>query len=230
MRQVLLKKRETSIISNFLSRISLSLHEVNFLQTNMQKDLPYNIQILLKQIAEDDESAFRGVFDHFKEPFHAAAFKMTRSADIAEEIVQEVFVALWEKRKLVASAKKPEGYLFTILHNSIYTHFRKIAQERKLKSKIAQAEDKSENQIETLLLEKENRTILENVISRLPPQQRLIYKLAKQEGVSRDEIAKQLHISPNTVRNHLATAVEYLRAYFKKNESAIIWAVILMYL
>ncbi len=196
----------------------------------MRKDLPYNISMLLKQVAEGDEQAFRTVFDHYKAPFHATAFKMTRSADIAEEIVQEVFVTLWVKRKLVGGAKKPEGYLFAILHNCIYAHFRKLVLERQLKSKVAQAEEQSENLIETLLLEKENRTILENIISQLPPQQKLIYKLAKQEGVSREDIAKQLNISPNTVRNHLATAVDYLRAYLKKNESAIIWAVILMHL
>lgn len=196
----------------------------------MPKDLPYDTEILLKQIAEDDESAFRTVFDHYKEPFHATAFKMTRSADVAEEIVQEVFVTLWVKRKLVATAKKPEGYLFTILHNSIYNHFRKLVQERKLKSKIGKSEEGSENLIETLLFEKENRNILENVISRLPPKQRIIYKLAKQEGVSREEIAKQLNISPNTVRNHLATAVDYLRTCLKRTEPVIIWALILMHL
>lgn len=196
----------------------------------MHKDLPYDIKTLLKQVAEDDEQAFRRVFDHYKAPFHATAFKMTRSTDIAEEIVQEVFVTLWVKRKLVAIAKKPEGYVFTILHNCIYAHFRKLVLERQLKSKMAQAEEQSENRIETLLLEKENRTIIENIISQLPPQQKLIYKLAKQEGVSREEIAKQLNISPNTVRNHLATAVDYLRTYLKKNVSTIIWIITWMHL
>ena len=188
----------------------------------MLKDLPYDIKILLEQVANDDEQAFRVVFDHYKATFHATAFKMTRSKDIAEEIIQEVFVTLWVKRKLVAVAKNPEGYLFTILHNYIYSHFRKLAQERRLESMIEQEREDSDNYIEALLIEKENRTILENVISQLPHQQRLIYKLAKQEGVSRDEIARQLNLSPNTVRNHLAAAVEYLRIYFKKSVSAII--------
>jgi RNA polymerase sigma-70 factor (ECF subfamily) len=194
----------------------------------MQKDLSYDIPVLLKQVAQDNEQAFRIVFDHYKELFYATAFKMTHSADSAEEIVQEVFVTLWVKRILIGRAKKPENYLFTILHNCIYTHFRKLVLERKLRSTIAQVEEKIENRIETLMLEKENRTILENVISRLPPQQRLIYKLAKQEGISREEIAKQLNISPNTVRNHLATAVNYLRTYLKRRESDIIWALILL--
>ena len=191
----------------------------------MQNNLPYNISILLKRVAEGDEQAFRIVFDHYKEPFLAMAFKMTHSADTAEEIVQEVFVTLWVKRKLVAIAKNPEGYVFTILHNCIYAHFRKLVLERQLKSKMAHGEEQSENRIENLLLEKENTTIIENVISQLPPQQKLIYRLARQQGLSREEIALQLKISPNTVKNHLSAAMDYLRVYLKKSLSVIIWAI-----
>lgn len=196
----------------------------------MHKDLPYDIKILLRQVAEDDEQAFRRVFDHYKVPFHATAFKMTRSTDIAEEIVQEVFVTLWVKRKLIAIAKKPEGYVFTILHNCIYAHFRKLVLERQLKSKMSQAEEQSENRIETLLLEKESKTIIENVISQLPPQQKLIYRLARQQGLSREKIALELKISPNTVKNHLSAAMDYLRTYLKKSLSVLIWAITGMHL
>ena len=191
----------------------------------MQNNLPYNISILLKRVAEGDEQAFRIVFDHYKEPFLAMAFKMTHSADTAEEIVQEVFVTLWVKRKLVAIAKNPKGYVFTILHNCIYAHFRKLVLERQLKSKMAHGEEQSENRIENLLLEKENTTIIENVISQLPPQQKLIYRLARQQGLSREEIALQLKISPNTVKNHLSAAMDNLRVYLKKSLSVIIWAI-----
>jgi RNA polymerase sigma-70 factor (ECF subfamily) len=190
----------------------------------------YDIDKLLKQVAEGNEQAFRVIFDHYKAPFYAAAYKMTRSADIAEEIVQEVFVTSWVKRELIAEAKRPEDYLFTILYNCIYSHFRKLSQERQLKSKLAQDELQSEYQTEDLLNEKENKAILENMISHLPPQQKLVYKLAKQEGMTRAEIAKKLNISSNTVKNHLGAAVEYLRCYFKKDTSAIIWIAIWMQL
>jgi RNA polymerase sigma factor (sigma-70 family) len=188
----------------------------------MPKDLPYDIIKLLKDLANSDEQTFRLVLDHYKAPFHSTAFKMTRSEDIAEEIIQEVFVTIWMKRKLVADSEKPEGYLFTILHNSIYSHFRKLAQERRLEFKLDQQREDSYNNIETLLIEKEDRATLENVINQLPPQQSLIYKLAKQEGISREAIASQLEISPNTVRNHLAAAVERLRTCLKKSVSASI--------
>jgi RNA polymerase sigma-70 factor (ECF subfamily) len=196
----------------------------------MPGTLPYDITTLLEQVSQDNEEAFRKVFDHYKAPFYATAFRMTHAAGTAEEIVQEVFVMLWVKRKLAARAKNPEGYVFTILHNCIYAHFRKLAQERLLRSKAGQAEEESESPVESLLLEKEHRGIIENVISRLPPQQKIIYKLAKQEGMSREDIARQLNISPNTVRNHLAAAVVHLRNSLKKNASALIWAVIWMHL
>ncbi|MEO8822272.1 MAG: sigma-70 family RNA polymerase sigma factor [Ginsengibacter sp.] len=189
----------------------------------MPKEFSYDIVFLIKQVAEDDEKAFRIIFDNYKELFYSTAYKMTHSATIAEDIVQEVFVRIWIKRKLVASAKKPEGYLFTILHNCIYSHFRKMARERQLQLKVSYGEDMMENSIESELIEKENRANLENRINQLPPQQKIIYQLAKQENLSRDEIAAQLKISPNTVRNHLSAAVEYIKAHLKKDIAGMIW-------
>ena len=194
----------------------------------MHTESGYEIKTLIKQIAEDDEAAFRTIFDHYKAPFYSAAFKMTRSGSLAEEIVQEVFVKIWVKRKIIATAKRPADYIFTILHNCIYAQFRKLALEDKLKTTLAQDSEESEDSIQLLLLEKENKAILENIIDQMPPRQRLIYKLAKQEGWSREEIAKGLNISPNTVRNHLSAAIEFLRNYFRKNASIVIWTAIWM--
>src|SRR3954464_5742433 len=93
----------------------------------------YDIKTLLMQVGEGNEPAFRAVFDFFRERFYTASLRMTQSADIAEEIVQEVFVTLWIKRTQVAKAINPENYLLTVLHNCIYAHFRKLALEKALK-------------------------------------------------------------------------------------------------
>lgn len=195
----------------------------------MQSKGPYNAGTgvpLLKQVAEGDEIAFRQVFDLYKAPFHSAAYKMTRSVELAEDIVQEVFITLWNKRKHIGNLENPEGYLFKILHNCILAQFRKMAVERRLRAHLALENDDDNNPVEALLLDKENREILENVISQMPAQQQLVYRLAKQEGLSREEIASRLGLSPNTVRNHLSAAVEFIRNYFSKGASALVWLAI----
>ena len=74
----------------------------------------------------------------------------------------------------------------------------------------------SENVIETLLQEKEIRFAFESIVNKIPPQQKIIYRLARQEGITRDEIAEKINLSPNTVRNHLAAATSFLRSYYTK--------------
>jgi len=181
---------------------------------------------LVSRLAAGEESAFREIFENYKAPFHSVAWKITRSTDLAEEIVQEVFVAIWEKRQLIAAAQNPTAYIFTILHNSIYLHFRKLAQERKLKKTLSVQVDEAANFVDEFLYAKENRAFLDSIIRQLPPQQQLIYKLSKQGGLSREEIAARLQLSPNTVRNHLAQAVLFVREGLKKGASVIIWAII----
>jgi RNA polymerase sigma-70 factor (ECF subfamily) len=182
---------------------------------------------LLLRVAKGDELAFRAVYDFYKARFHAAAFKMTRSADDAEEIVQEVFITLWNQRTKVGGAQNPVNYFYKILHNTIYSHFRKLAHERQLKLKVAGNErDADESPVEERLIDKEELEILEAVITQLPPQQQLVYRLSKQQGLTREQIAEKLKISPNTVKNHLAVASEFVREHVKKGLSALIWAVI----
>ncbi len=179
------------------------------------------------QVSKGDETAFRAVYDLYKNPFYATALRITRSGDAAEEILQEVFIALWNKRVKVGEAINPVGYLFAILHNSIYFHFRKLALERQMKQRISeQSEEQDPSMVEELLLAKEKSNLLQVIVGKLPRQQQLIYRFSKHEGLSREEIASKLNISPHTVKNHLAKALEFIRQSFKKGASAVIWAII----
>jgi RNA polymerase sigma-70 factor (family 1) len=200
----------------------------NITTPGMAENLLYDIKNLLLRVGEGDELAFKAIIDFHKERFYAASLKMTHSCNIAEEIVQEVFVSLWIKRVQVAAAANPEGYLFTILHNSIYAHFRKLALEKAMKKKLLlQSEDNDSSPIEDILFAKEDREIFEAVINQLPSQQRLVYKLSRQQGLSRQQIACQLQISPHTVKNHLQQAIRFIGTYYKAGASAFIWVTIL---
>lgn len=171
---------------------------------------------LLQLISEGDEAAFIEIFDRYKDRFYAVALKMTRSPDSSEEIVQEVFVTLWIRRLSLSRVEHPVSYLFTIAYNTISTHFKKIALEKRAQERFSEKIPQSECQTEKMLEEKENRELLQNIIRQLPDQQQQIYRMSKQEELSREEIARQLNISPNTVKNHLLKAVKYIREHWNK--------------
>lgn len=169
---------------------------------------------LFKRITEEDETAFREVFNRYRGPFYAAALKMTRCVDTAEEIVQNVFVTLWVHRGGLAEVESPSAYLFASLYHDIYRHFREQAQQRNLRRQVLERTSFAENPTEESLSYKECESTLQHIIGQLPPQQQLVYRLSRQDGLSRDEIARQLHISPHTVKNHLLRALKHIREGF----------------
>jgi RNA polymerase sigma-70 factor (ECF subfamily) len=171
---------------------------------------------LLQRIAQEDEMAFRALFDLYKERFYATALKMTRSADIAEEIVQEIFVTIWLRRHALAEVEHPTAYLFTMVYHRVHAHFKKLALEKRVKQHIVNGNMDTECNSEDDMARKESQQLLQTLIRQLPAQQQQVYQLSTQEGLSRDEIASRLHISPNTVKNHLQKAVKYIRLHFSR--------------
>lgn len=177
----------------------------------------HNLAQLFIQLSEGREQAFRAIFDLYKARFYAAAFKMTRSEYQAEEIVQEVFVILWDQRHRLSGIEKPETYLFTIVYNSIYTSFKKIAAEKKVKESLSGQPEVFEASLEMMLQNKENERLLQRAVSHLPAQQQQAFQLIKLHGLSRDEAAARMNIAPNTVKNHLQEAMKFLRLYLERS-------------
>lgn len=178
----------------------------------MPEELPYQEKFLLLQIAAGDEKAFKKLFDLYKERFYAVVLKMTRSDEVAKDIVQEVFTNIWSKRESLVDITNPSSYFFTAVYRRVYHHFRKIALERKLLEAIPAVKE-SVNTTDEMVLANESSQLISTAISKLPRQQQLVFKLAKQEGLSRADIAQQLQISPNTVKNHLAEALKFIRTF-----------------
>lgn len=175
-----------------------------------------NDKSLFLHIAAGDENAFRELFDRYKIRFYAAALKMTRSEILAEEIVQEIFITLWLKRALLPTIEKPDTYLFTMVYNSVYRQFRKIALEKRTQLRAGIRSNEKVPETEEWLDARESQQMIHEAINKLPAQQQLVYKLSREGGLSREEIAHKLDISPNTVRNHLREALKNIRSYLQE--------------
>ena len=183
----------------------------------------------VRGLLENNEDVFRIIYDAYQRPVFAFAFYLTKSRDTAEEVTQEIFIRLWEKRAQL----KPDifllAYLKKMTQNLIMDIFRKAARDRNLQDHIfSNMESASQYSLDPTL-EKELSAIYVAALDSLPPQQRLIFTMRRDENLSYRQIADKLGLSRFTVRNHLAAAVHSIRHHVSENAElgAIIIAVFL---
>lgn len=178
-------------------------------------------QDLLIKLREGDEPAFVKIYNQYRSKVYAYALQLSKSADVAEEIVQEVFIRIWQKRAQINTALSFNAYLKKITLNHLLNHLKKVAREKTLQEQVLLNIDLSTRRTEDQLLEKELRKIYVEAISKLPAQKKLIYQLSRTDELSHDEIALQLNISKNTVKNHMVEASRFIREYVRKNGGII---------
>lgn len=163
------------------------------------------------QIASGDQRAFTALFDHYYDLFYGRAFVLSGSHYFSEELVQEVFVNIWKQRQHVAHADNPDGYLFRMFYREFHRRLREDAIQKKLHDATLEMPASEELTAEDIDALDRRITIVRKALEEMPPQRAMVFKLIKEEGMSRAEVAEQLHISQNTVRNHLAAAISQLR-------------------
>lgn len=172
-----------------------------------------NEQELLEKVAQGNEAAFGQLFNSHRDRIYTIAFKISKSSVIAEEIVQDVFLRIWQRRATLPAIQNFSAYLFIITRNDVCKALKGIANGYKISLLSEDSYSKEFNPVEDPLLEKEYDLVLRNAISRLPSQQKTVYHLIKDRGLKRDEVACQLRIQPETVKYHLAQAMKNIRAF-----------------
>ena len=176
----------------------------------------YDIKEYFQSLAIGDTGAFGTIFELYKKRVFAVALKMLKSETEAEEIVQDVFLSIWLAKAKLSDINNPEAYLFTITYNTIYAYLKKASRNKQLLNTIIDHLSQIQNITDETIAVHETGKLINEAIQQLPLQQRTIYELCKQEGLSYDEIAEHMHLSSNTVRNHLAEAMKKIRAFLKK--------------
>ncbi|MBB6274548.1 RNA polymerase sigma-70 factor (ECF subfamily) [Pedobacter cryoconitis] len=181
-----------------------------------QLDKLQNTDLLIK-LREGDESAFIQIYNQYRSKIYTYAYQLCKSSDTAEEIVQEVFIKIWQKKDQLNPELSFNAYIKKITLNHVLNHLKKVARERALQEQIFHTIEVSSNRTEDQMLEKELRKVYDEAIARLPQQKKLIYQLSRIEELSHDEIALKLNISKNTVKNHMVEASRSIRDYVSKN-------------
>jgi len=175
----------------------------------------YNERDLFRQVAGGDTAAFRTIFDAYRLRLYGAAFKLTKSDYAAEEIVQEIFTALWESRANLADVENPPAYIFTIAYNKTFRYLKKASNDQAFLATLAR-KGEGHSETEEYLDVRESEAMINDAVKILPPQRKLIYKMSREQGMSHAEIAEELNISPLTVKKQVQLALQSIRETLAK--------------
>lgn len=172
-------------------------------------------QLLLQQLAAGSEHAFTALYHAHRQHIFDVALLYAKNPDQAEEIVQEVFHKIWEKRETLADVLEFKNFLFIIARNCIFNQFKKSSQELAAQKNYLQTE--IVNDTDYRVRNEQCEELLHSAIASLPPQRKRIYQLAKEGGLSYEQIASQLSISRFTVKNQMTEALRFIRVQLHKH-------------
>lgn len=170
---------------------------------------------LLQLVASGDERAFRVLFNLYHHHLGNYIFHITKSQELTQEAVQDVFVKIWTNRASLAEINNFKAYLFVISKNHALNCLKKIASEKALTTHLDLWN--YDVQSEEADIDKERYTLVDQAIDQLPKQQKIVYLLSRHERLQYSEIANRLSISPKTVKKYLQISNESIISYIRKN-------------
>lgn len=176
-----------------------------------------HIESLCKKISQNsDQQAFKELYLAFFDSLYKFSFSIIHSSEFAEEAVNDVFLNIWEKRNSLKNIQNLRSYLFISTKNMSFNYLNKFRKERdtSLDDVLVHFES-DELTPETAFFTSEVRAEIEQAINQLPPKTKLVFQMAKVEGMKYKEISEILNISVNTIDNHIATAIKKLSQILK---------------
>jgi RNA polymerase sigma-70 factor (family 1) len=167
-----------------------------------------------------DEFAFRQIFELNFKRLASFCFRLLKNKEQAEEVVNDTLLSVWVNRDRLNEDLPIAPYLYTISRRLALNVLQKIAVSQKAIDQLWLNMEKVSNDTEEAVLLVDLQRFTEAALIHLPPQQQLIFRMSRYEGLNYDEIAAKLNLSRNTVKNHLVAALKTLKAHFNQSDVA----------
>jgi RNA polymerase sigma-70 factor (ECF subfamily) len=172
----------------------------------------------VKRLVEGDEKAFAALYNKYCRKIYTAAFNMTLSEDDAKDIIQDVFLKVWESRATIDPEQNFVAYLNTVCWHICLNMIKKETHRETLKNKWQQVAEMSEDpDRDDEDFHEKYLQLLEKAIAALPPQRRVIFEHCKLKEKTYDEVAHSMNITRGTVHDHIKKANKFIREYLTKN-------------
>lgn len=173
----------------------------------------YNENLLLVQLSQGREDAFEKIYRFYSPKLYYKLLKVLKSEFYAQELLQEVFLKIWNNREKIDAGKCFRSYLYCIAANNCYDFFRKVNRDKKLRNGFLVSFVPKYNHIEETLVSREDAGILLQAINALPLKRKQIFMLCKLDGKSYTEVSRELGISTSTISDHIVKANQFIRTY-----------------
>ena len=181
----------------------------------MRKDRHNQDQLIIK-LSKGNKAAFEELFNYYYPRLYNFSKKFLKLEEGIDDILQEVFIRIWENRKNIHSSNTFNSYIFTITKNLLLNELRSRLNNNKIKDKIFKLSVSKEY---TIIQDIEYNDLTEKVdqiIDTMPSKTKTVYELSRKEGFSNKEIAKKLEISPKTVEYHISQSIRLLKDKLKE--------------
>lgn len=184
--------------------------DANFSEGNQRK--------LLTQISLGDQTSFRQLYHQFYKKLLQFAFVLTRNKEVAEELVEDVFIKFWKNRKNAETIRNVRVYLYSATKNTCLNYLSSKAHQN-----ITQPFDAVNIELanphspEQILIYRETYTKIQSAIQTLPPRCKMIFKLIREDGLKYKEVAEILNLSASTVEAQMTIAIRRIAFIVKEN-------------
>jgi RNA polymerase sigma-70 factor (ECF subfamily) len=165
-----------------------------------------------------DYSAFDVLFKKYVKKLYAFVISITKDSFMAEEISQDVFARVWEKRARIDEHYSFQSFLFAVTYNETISHLRKTKAEKIKIESFTSYKNTSTNETEYEVEFRNLESITSTIIENFPDKRRQIFKMSREQGLTNKEIAQVLGISVKTVENQMTVALKKLREELGRNE------------
>ena len=177
----------------------------------MKDIVSYSDVELMREIKADNMFAFDLLYKKYSKKVFKFGYSILKSTEESENLIQDVFLNLWENRHTVKNDSSIKSFVFTITYNSAISVLRKKAREEKFIEYLKSLQELHEEPVNSEIEFNELSDKLDKIINKLPQRQKEVYQLHKIEGLTYKQIAERLNISVNTIENHMAGALKTIR-------------------
>lgn len=174
-----------------------------------------NIKELVLQLGNNDKKALDELYNYYYPRLYAFAKRFLKVEDDINDILQDVFIKLWENRKNIKNVETFNAWIFTITKNTVVSYFREKIKLTEFESRVREMATTEGYLTDSTAEYEDIKEKVGQLIEKLPEKRKQIFKLSREQGLSNNEIATEMGISVKTVEDHMMHAIRFLKDNLK---------------